>query len=86
MPASVFVSPPAPPMVPLRIAVVAGFTSMLPPPAPSVMPRAEVSVEMVASVPDVVVSPKVRPPVRAPSSPLSLMVTVLPSITLVPPE
>ena len=73
-------------MMPPRVAVAPGLVSIVPPPASSVIARVELSVAMTASVPEVVASPRVRPPVLAPSAWSSAMLSVLLSTTLVPPE
>ena len=85
MPASVLVSPPVPPMIPESVVVVPPATSKLPPPAASVMARAEERSAVVASVPDVVASPRVSPPADAPRAPSAEMLSVLFWITEVPP-
>ncbi len=74
-----------PPIALARMVVVPFATSNVPPPAPRVMLVDKLKVAVVvASVPAVVASPRVSPPV--PRLAPFAMLTVLPPVTVVPPE
>ncbi|KGD58799.1 hypothetical protein DP49_5682 [Burkholderia pseudomallei] len=80
VPASVFVNAPAPPIAPFIVSVWPASTSIVPPLAVSVVPRAVVNVPVASSVPP----SKLSPPVAAPRLP-SLATLNMPPLMAVPP-
>jgi hypothetical protein len=73
-------------MTPARVAVTPLDVTMPASPAPSAMLRAELSVLVTSRMPAVLASPRASPPAAAPRSPSAAMLTVLNSVTAVPPE